>query len=164
MKTRLALLFLCTAALVLSAASTAAIAAHPPRSEAEIALSKILKAADADDEILDNLFHRYPASPVPAAKRVDYGRFLTRAFFAALKEQQKKLVQSDCGGVYREGDICGMDYNPLTCAQDTVGAVSLSTVTSTAGRAVIADARTDRYTMAHEQDGWKLDGVDCSTK
>jgi hypothetical protein len=133
-------------------------AATAPRTPAETALDKVLKTADRDEEVLDNLLHRYP---VAAAKRIDYGKWLTPTLIASLQAEEKKLVAQDCGGKYREGDICGMDYNPLTCAQDTVRPLSYKTVQQNADTAVIAVTGAT-YRMAHTSAGWQLDGVKCA--
>jgi hypothetical protein len=136
---------------------SAAQASPAPHTPAEMALDKVLKTADRDEEVLDNLLHRYP---VAAAKRIDYRQWLTPKLIASLQAEEKKLVAQDCGGKYREGDICGIDYNPLTCAQDTVRPLSYKTVQQSADTAVIAVTGAT-YRMAHTSAGWQLDGVKC---
>jgi len=151
------------AAAVLAFAGTAtpiqaaSPAAHAPQTAAVKALDKVLDVADRDDEVLDDLLHRYP---VPPAKRIDYAKWLTADLLASLRAEEKKLVDKDCGGKYREGDICGMDFNPLTCAQDTVQPMKFRTLSQNADVAVIA--RDDAsYRMVRTASGWKLDGVKC---
>jgi hypothetical protein len=100
----------------IAGAAPAAAAFHPPRTAAELALSAALRRADADEEQLDNLFHRY--GPVPRAKRVDYAQYLTTNFWDRLRRKEAAMVRRDCGGVYRDGEVCGMDSSPITCAQD----------------------------------------------
>jgi hypothetical protein len=129
-----------------------------PRTPAEMALDKVLKTADRDEMILDNILHRFP---VAAAKRIDYRPWLTAKLIASLQAEEKKLVAQDCGGKYREGDICGIDYNPLTCAQDNVQPLSYKTVRQDADAAVIAVTGAT-YRMAHTSAGWQLDGVKCA--
>jgi hypothetical protein len=155
------------AVLLMLAASTFAMpsaganaADHLASTAAEVALDKVLKIADADGRILDNLFHRYPDWPVPPAKRVEYKRLLTGRFLGALNKTQRALVQSDCGGVYRKGDVCGFDWNPITCAQDVFTSFTYHSLRDDGNRAVIA-AHGNTYTMVRENAAWKLDDAAC---
>jgi hypothetical protein len=160
MKIHWALAAIAWGAVVLSASGAIGAAKyHKASTDAEKALEHVLKIADNDDEVLDNLFHRYPVKP---KLRVDYTGLLTPTYMAALKEEQRKVVQSDCGGKYLDGEVCGMDYNPLTCAQDTAAPFRLATVRTRKDKTDIVDSHADKYTMAHAGSGWKLDGVTCS--
>jgi len=143
---------------MLSIGLEAAGALHPPQTQAERALDRIMHVADKDDQVLDNLFHR---NPIPAADRVDYGKYLLPALLRSLNDEQLKLVKDDCGGHYRSGELCGMDYNPLTCAQDDVTPQTYSTTAQTSDSAVIIDSRSDVYTMVRLQSVWKLGSVAC---
>lgn len=149
------------ACVLLLAASGAAMAIAGPNTEAQAALGQILIATNADGEVLDNLFHRFPDAPVPRAKRIDYSRWLTRHLLDALAAEQKKLVQSDCGGVYQKDEICGMESNPLTCSQDDIGKPKLIVVKQDTVSATLRDRDGDRYEMVRDGGVWKLDGVKC---
>ncbi|MGD0191509.1 MAG: hypothetical protein ABSD74_12280 [Rhizomicrobium sp.] len=152
-----------TVALVFlaSVGSVADSSFHKARSISEIALDRILKIADADDRILDNLFHRYPDDPVTRSQRVDYSRFLTTELIQLFSREQRKLVQEDCGGVYLKGELCGMDYNPVTCTNGELGAPSYSTKRQTNNSALIMADTGNEYTLAQERGVWKLTGVKC---
>lgn len=132
---------------------------HPPKSPAETALDKILKIADRDDELLDNLLHRYP---VAKAKQIDYRPMLTAQLIAAMQAEERRLVKQDCGGKYLEGELCGMDYSPVTCAQDTVTPYTYRTVAQHDRDAIIAGPAAT-YRMVQAGRGWQLDGVKCET-
>ncbi len=123
-----------------------------------MALDKVLKLADRDDEQLDNLLHRYP---VAKAKQVDYRPMLTAPLVAAMQAEEKRLVKQDCGGKYLEGELCGMDYSPITCAQDTVAPYTYSTVVQHDRDAIIAGPAAT-YRMIQTGRGWQLDGVKCN--
>lgn len=153
----------CVAFAALSTGVLADPAEHPASTSAELALDRVLKTADADHEILDNLFHRYPDAPVPAGKRVNYAHLLTPAFLSSLKHQERALVQHDCGGTYRDGEICGMDYNPITCAQDVLSSFTYNTLHESGSSATIA-AQGQTYHMVRVNGAWKLDGVECGGK
>ncbi|MBV8976462.1 MAG: hypothetical protein JO261_10465 [Alphaproteobacteria bacterium] len=141
----------------LFAAPAVAASAHAPQTDAEKTLDKILRTAEGDELILDNVLHRFP---VPATKRVDYSKWLTPALIASLQAEQKRLLDQDCGGKYVEGDICGMDYNPLTCAQDTMAVHAYATL-SESGDAVTITRAAVAYRMTHTGPGWRLDGIKC---
>lgn len=130
---------------------------HPPKSPAEVALDKVVKLADRDDDLLDNLLHRYP---VAKAKQVDYRPMLTAQLIAAMQAEERRLVKQDCGGKYLEGELCGMDYSPITCAQDTVAPYTYKTLAQTDRAATIAGPGAT-YRMVQIGGGWQLDGVKC---
>jgi hypothetical protein len=139
---------------------------HPPATAAEKALDQILKRAGKDDDELDNLlggrgnksFHR----------TVDYTAMLTKPLMAAIAAKEQALVQSECGGQYREGDICGLDYSPITCAQDSNDSHLYRTETSAENYAEVSyDASKDgkaavTYRLVRETAGWKIDGIRCN--
>ncbi|MDE2630625.1 MAG: hypothetical protein KGM97_06505, partial [Alphaproteobacteria bacterium] len=105
---------------------------HPAKTPAEIALDGILHRADADPRQLANLLHRPGADG-----RVDYARMLTPALVAAMSKAEKTLVRKDCGGKYLKDEICGLDYSPLTCAQDSSPSYIYHTILELPGRTVI---------------------------
>ena len=138
-------------------AAPAAAAPHAPQTDAEKTLDRILRTAEGDEMILDNLVHRFP---VAAAKRIDYAKWLTPKLVASLQAEQKRLLDEDCGGKYVDGDICGMDYNPLTCAQDTIRPVGTKTMRMSADSALVVRADAS-YRMVRTASGWQLDGIKC---
>jgi hypothetical protein len=163
-KTSARKLFCVIGAVAFIAVATPASAAgragvHPPKSPAELALDKVLKTADRDDLQLDNLLHRYP---VAKAKQIDYRPALTAQLIAAMQAEEKRLVAKDCGGKYLEGELCGMDYSPITCAQDTVAPYTYKTVAQHDRDAIIAGPGAT-YRMIQAGSGWQLDGVKCET-
>lgn len=158
-------------ALILAAGAAVALPAtagtmHPPESTAERTLDGILKHADYDDKQLDNLFGgRGQKNYRPTA---DYTKVLTPPLLAAITAKQKAMVQKDCGGQYRKGDICGMDSSPITCAQDTSDSYLYRTESSSDDRAEIAyywpgtDKPVATYRLVRQADSWKLDGIRCT--
>lgn len=130
---------------------------HPPKSSSEVALDKVVRLADRDDDLLDNLLHRYP---VAKAKQIDYRPMLTAPLIAAMQAEERRLVKQDCGGKYLEGEICGIDYSPITCAQDTVAPYTYKTVAQH-DRDVTIVGPDATYRMIQTASGWQLDGVKC---
>jgi hypothetical protein len=149
------------------AETTAPSPFHPPATEAEQALAAILHRADTDAAILDNIlgargtrhFHR----------SVDYTVDLTPALLRAIREAEHRLVAKECGGHYRAGDICGLDYNPVTCAQDSDPPYLYRTDAAQADQATISyrwrndnDQKTAAiYRLIHEGGHWRIDAITC---
>jgi hypothetical protein len=152
-------------ASAIAGAAPAATTFHRPQTPPEISLSAALKRADADDEQLDNLFHRY--GPVPRAKRVDYAQYLTARFWDRLRRQEAAMVRKDCGGRYEDGEVCGMESSPITCAQDTLPApLAYRSEPSADGRVRVwlkdaGGSPATLYVMAHEGGVWKIDDARC---
>ena len=94
---------------------------------------------------------------------------LTPALIAVLRNEEKKLVRKECGGKYLDGEECGFDYSPITCAQDSEPSYVYHTVLEFDAKAVIEYAwpnqtsRVATYTMVKSKSGWLIDGVTCAT-
>ncbi len=141
---------------------------HPAMTGAERALDRLLHRVDADPRALSNLVGRRGRATV------DYRPWLTPALRTALAQAERAAVQRNCGGRYRSGEICGLDFVPVGCAQDNPPAYVFRTVEETAGSARIDSAWIDSawntgpgdpvaaYTMVRRQGGWQLDGVACA--
>jgi hypothetical protein len=166
---RLLILGLAVAIVIVTAATAAAQAPpagwHAPLTTSEAALDRILKMADNDDDQLDNLLGgRGTAGFHPT---VDYKTVLTPPLLAAIKRTEDQLVQKSCGGHYT-GDVCGLDFSPLTCAQDTNDTYLYRTEFKQAHVAEISYTWPSGSTspiatyMLLEEDGrWKIDGIKC---
>jgi hypothetical protein len=139
---------------------------HPPKTPPERALDAILKQADQDPDLLDNLFDGRDKRPYRAA--VDYTKVLTAPLMAAMSAKEKSLVQAGCDGHYRKGESCGLDYSPITCAQDLNDLYLYRTNASSADRAEITYAwpgtkkSAATYRLVHQGNAWKIDGISCT--
>lgn len=139
---------------------------HPPKTSAERALDFILKQADQDPDLLDNLFDGRDKRPYRPA--VDYTKVLTAPLMAAMSAKEKSLVQAGCNGHYRKGEICGLDYSPITCAQDLNDSYLYRTEAGSAERAEITYSwpgtkkSVATYTLVHQGNSWKIDGISCT--
>ena len=138
---------------------------HAPQTEAERALDAILKSAGKDAAELDNLLE---GRGKPGFRpTVDYRRVLTDALLRAIRDAEAALVKRDCDGAYRDGDICGLDYDPLVCAQDTAARYLYRTDAQQADTARISYAWPDQsklaatYQLVRTGGRWKLDGIRC---
>ncbi|HEX2594670.1 MAG TPA: hypothetical protein VHL34_24415 [Rhizomicrobium sp.] len=154
-------------AIALSAALLPAAAAppafHPPKSSTEIVLDRMIHRADADDNQLSNLLRLKWAD-----HKLDYTTLLTPRLIAQLIAEEKAMVERDCGGVYKDGEICGFDYSPIGCDQDYAPHYLYRTLSETPDKAVIAyawpesDKADATYTLVKSKVGWRIDSVVCS--
>jgi hypothetical protein len=139
---------------------------HAPQSEPERALDSILKRVDKDENLLDNLLQgRGTKNYKPT---FDYASLLTSGLIAAIRTKEREIVRRDCRGKYVEGDICGLDYSPITCAQDMNSKYEYRTLENT-GDAVKIEYRwppggkpVATYTLRKNGTDWKIDGISCA--
>jgi hypothetical protein len=155
-------LLACAIALTAGPALTAP---HLAATEPERALNATLRIADKDEKEFDNLFQG--RGDPKFHQTVDYRQFLTAPLLAAIAAEQRKLLKADCGGKYLEGDECGLDYDPITCAQDTPPHHLFDTVRADANVAVInetwpGEKKITTYRMVHRSGHWLIDGIRCA--
>jgi hypothetical protein len=137
---------------------------HPPQTEQEQALDKMLHATETDGDALAQLLGR------PGAKgHLDYARILTPKVIASIRKAERALVRQDCGGKYRKDEVCGIDFDPITCAQDSSPAYLYHTILDLGPKVVIEYKSPDQtasaavYTLVKAPDGWRIDGITCAT-
>jgi hypothetical protein len=152
-------------ALLLACSAQAAEGFHDVETEAERALDAILKRVDHDHQALDNLL----GGRGPGFRRtVDYRTMITPPALAAIAAHEKEVVKRTCGGRYRDGEICGLDYVPVTCAQDSNPVYFYRTLSASADRAEIAQKWPyskepgATYRLVRDGGGWKIDGIRCT--
>ncbi|QAZ67535.1 hypothetical protein [Solidesulfovibrio carbinolicus] len=138
---------------------------HPAATEAEKTLDKLLRLSEKRAGLVDALLGRPGGGKGDAA----LARELTTARLRHdLAELERKAVRDNCKGRYIPGELCGLDYNPLTCAQDESDApYSYRTTAATPDRADIvyswpgAANPSASFIMVREGEAWKLDAVRC---
>jgi glycine/D-amino acid oxidase-like deaminating enzyme len=84
---------------------------HAPETQAEKQLDSLLQRANVEDELFDFVLLRPWYQP--KAQHI-YSQFFTDALLHAYRQREAVLVHENCDGVYREGEICGLDFNPIT--------------------------------------------------
>ena len=138
---------------------------HPAATEAEKALDKLLRLSEKRFGLVAAVLGRPGGGKGDAA----LARELTTARLRQdLAELERKAVRDNCKGRYVPGEICGLDYNPLTCAQDESDApYGYRTTAGAADQADIAyfwpgaASPSARFVMVREAGAWKLDAVKC---
>jgi hypothetical protein len=148
-----------------SAVKAGSSAWHAPLTTPELALDRILKMADSDPDQLDNLLGgRGRADFHPT---VDYTAVLTPPLLAAIRRSEDQLVRKSCGGYYT-GEVCGLDFSPVTCAQDMNDAYLYRTefkrghvaeISYAWSLAVASPAAT--YMLLEAGGNWRIDGIKC---
>ena len=143
---------------------------HRPQNDAEKALDTALVKVGDDPYAFENM-HIRPGI-VPNASRVDYSPMLTAKLMAQLAADEKRIVERDCNDVYIEGEICGFDYDPILCAQDTENGYVYMTTHEDATTASIdyswpmSSGRPEKtvahYDLIKDKSGWKIDAVTCA--
>lgn len=128
-------------------------------------LTTLVNLADKDEDQLDNLLNG--RGDTKFKQTVDYSRYLTPALINSIRSEETRLLNQDCQGHYQDGEICGIDHSPLTCAQDTL-TFTYKIKHSEATKAVITaqylnypEITTYYFVRIHNH--WKIDGIDCGT-
>jgi len=145
---------------------------HPPTTTLEKRLDEILHSTEIEmgsdepsalDYVLQTPYknHKYDSK---------YADFFSQAFVRACANKEKELVDRDCGGNYIRGEQCGMDYDPIVCAQDFTDSYVYSTLMETDKVARIEykwhltdDNPMATYKLIKQGNSWVIDGVKCTT-
>lgn len=161
----LALLVMATPGRAKEPTSPGAAGYHVATTEAEKALDHVLRLSEKDGNLLEFVLHTPQYKP-KADK--GYARYVTKRLLADMAAMEKAAVTANCKGKYVAGELCGVDYNPLTCAQDEAeGAYQYKTESAADGKAVVAYKWPDEkdkaatFEMLEEGGAWKVDGVKC---
>lgn len=139
---------------------------HIANSDAEKALLDIIRRAIKDDNIIKYVLGTFR---LEETKDNIYSRLFTKNFLRAAAKKESDLVKRSCDGEYRIDEICGIDYNPISCAQDFIDEGYLFRTKEDNGhKATInflwtpfIDKGRRFYRLIKDGDHWKLDGVDC---
>jgi hypothetical protein len=89
---------------------------HAARSAPEKALDEIFHRSDNDDNLSEFVLKR---PWYDAKKDKGYAPLFTQNLLTAWAGAEAQLVQHDCQGKYLDGEICGIDYSPITCGNAT---------------------------------------------
>ncbi len=142
---------------------------HTATTAPEKSLDKILML---DNSISDRgkIFY-YLTGRINKKDASEYSYFFTEPFRASVTKAELELVEKDCGGKYIEGELCGLDFSPINCAQDSSEFYFYRTEKATRNETIISykwpgsvsnDAiKYTKFRLVKEGSIWKLDGVSC---
>lgn len=140
---------------------------HTPENSAEKALDETLKKSDSDTNLLDNLFNGRGNSNF--SNTINYKNILTNALMHSLSQKEWELVKQNCNGKYIDDEICGFDFNPITCSQDNGDFEYIyRTKQQSENEAIIefkGDKESNNITSIYKLKKlhtWKLDGIYCN--
>ena len=139
---------------------------HPPQSGAEMAADALIHLDDSGYDLFFFMIKR------PSRNRSLDRRFaplFSKELQAAWAQEEKRLVLQGCNGRYIDGELCGIDFRPLVCAQDySEEGYTYRTLRSDAKSALIemswaehSDNPSAQYRMILVGDRWVMDGVYC---
>jgi hypothetical protein len=142
---------------------------HAPQTGAEKALDDILRQAGNDPDMLDYLLDaRGKGAAHPVAK---YDAMVTAALRQAIQQVQAKLVRETCHGASQD-EPCGLDFDPILCAQDVADRYLYRTVAETPRQSEIVYAWPGQgaapaepgatFRLLKSGDAWRIDGVRCA--
>ncbi|MBF0356483.1 MAG: DUF3828 domain-containing protein [Alphaproteobacteria bacterium] len=139
---------------------------HPATTPAENTLHSIILMAEQEDGLFEFAI-KAPWRDRKLDRR--FSRFFSSSLQDSWAETEKKEVQKNCEGVYRNGEICGLDINPVTCSQDiNNGQYEYKTEKAMSDFALISYKWPQfpeilaTYKMIREGNRWRLDGVSCN--
>jgi len=170
-----ATIVVCVTAVIAALAAGSASAKpafHPAQTAAEQTLAQILKLDGANPDQVDPTGgkpgRRPRTTPAPGAS---YLKYLTTPLATAILGAEAHQVKAACGGVYKAGELCGMDADPIICAQDTPDSYLVRTTQSGPSLAVIDAAwppeqgaqpsPSGGYRLKLTDGVWKIDGIKC---
>ena len=116
----------------------------------------ILRRVDADPEPLVNLLNGRGERGF--RRTVDYTALLTPSLIAAIAHAERAPLRRNCEGRYRPGEICGLDFVPITCAQDSAEAHLYRIGATRPGE---ARSTVVTYRPVQGADKWRMDGIRC---
>jgi len=147
---------------------------HLPKNEAEKALDRIFLANSSENSKLFNFLMDpvYKRKSDISIKEVEYfSKLLTENFINTVRQTEFLMLNKNCAGK-DEGYTCGMEVNPVICAQDYYKEGNLfKTIEQKNGAVVIKYFNShfnegepkEFFKMKYEKDSWMLDETSCVT-
>ncbi len=136
---------------------------HPPHTEAERTLDALLNS---------DYWYMLAVNGYDKKLEKRYAHLFSKKLLNLWRKREKELVQENCGGQYIQGDQCGFDYSPLTCAQDAPNAYFYRTLSQNNSMVIIQSAWSFNdpdetftpyatYQLIKQGKRWILDDVAC---
>ena len=137
---------------------------HKPTTAQEKRLHEILQLASCNYDLIAFLLK------LPKYKPIDYSNYLTNKLALAIETYEKNLVQKTCNGKYLDDQICGINYNPITCSQESFEFEVYNTIKTnnhetTIEYSYLLDNKIypiATYRLVNKLNIWLLDGIKCN--
>ncbi|CCG42825.1 hypothetical protein [Magnetospirillum molischianum] len=137
---------------------------HQAASDAELALDHIIRLSDHDDSLFLFITKR-PDRDKDRDKK--YTALFSKELMKRVADVERRFLNKTCNGVY-DGEICGLDYNPITCVQDYSDVGYVYRTENTGHGAAVVSLKWPRlpgvvatYRMIRSGNLWIMDGVSC---
>lgn len=135
----------------------------------------LFHAAETESEKwLDNVLRqpeRVERTQSNAAGRQKSDAFFSKELQGSWRKREEGAVAKNCGGSENEGELCGLDFDPLICAQDDNDGQYLYRTESQAGGVVHISMRWKEsedisqalalYRIVRKDKRWMIDGIKC---
>lgn len=138
----------------------------PATSDPEHALEKLILMMDEEQSFFEFSIRRLHTNS--KFNTDHYKGLVTEPLQDAWANAEMKSVQKNCNGQYRDGELCGLSFNPLTCTQDiSQKGYVFKTIATSKSQATITykwvghEEGIARYRLVHHAQHWKLDSVSC---
>lgn len=140
---------------------------HPPETEAERAIAKILElnSSETYSTSLDYYLIGYRHSPNDAY----YATLITKSLRDAVIKAEQAELDENCGGKFIDGELCGMDINPVNCSNDMLDAYFYRTERQTDDEAIVSykwpgelNDSAATYRLRKIAGHWMLDAISCT--
>ncbi|MBF0327211.1 MAG: hypothetical protein HQL42_19395 [Alphaproteobacteria bacterium] len=138
---------------------------HAAQTDAEIRLDAILKQADS---IAGSSWVAVQAPWRDKANDRLFEGMFSPTLQAAWVRAEQDAVRKNCTGAYIDGELCGIDIHPITCAQDLTPNYQYRTASSTSNQAIIeyrwggGTKTMATFRLIRADRSWVLDGVACT--
>ena len=137
---------------------------HTKSTAAEKELDSILRMSESDPNFTNYVLNRYHAD---GSKYIVINKLISDRLIYLLRKKEREIVHKDCGGKYIYHEICGLDINPLTCAQDYSNNQYLYLSKKVRDGYVILykwqgiDGVVAKYKMSYANKKWIMTGIYC---
>ena len=141
---------------------------HIHNNDAASMLSAILTLNIADRNMLSCILKQSDCD----MSHLNYDKLFSQGLLDALANAEKEALQRNCDGEYRPGELCGLDADPLICAQDSPDFYLYRIIKTTESEAIIESAWPQypgsegavpedhtTYRMLKKNGHWILDGI-----
>lgn len=124
-------------------------------------LNTILKISWSEGEFIRFLLHKEGHSN----KNNKYNDLFSQKLLNTLARDEKQTVRENCGDEYHPEEVCGLDFNPLTCSNAPYLVTNINALKQGDVFAIyeyVSNGKIKATYRMHNKNGrWLLDGIEC---